>query len=507
MPRGKAVWEHVSDKKSKIIMSPEEAASGAKPEPWTTLDMTQVGLRLISPSLCRISHLTCLYLQQNTIQYIPAEISELRSLTILDLSNNQLQEIPAEMGKLRSLRELLLFNNKLRSLPFEIGALFQLYTLGLHGNPLDQPLLTYSGDGTEQVMMYLLDNCPITEAPPDRLWVRPQKADQKRVQEGQAKFSVFCYNVLCDKYATRQLYAYCPSWALDWDYRKQQILKEITSHSSDVILLQEVETREFFGYFRPELHQQGYDGIFKAKSRARNMSESDSQSVDGCAIFYKNSKFEMKQEYLLEFERLATQLGHGAPDILNRVMPKDNIAVGVVLEMLPDRQQVFVTNAHLTWDPIFKDVKVIQSIMLLHEVQKKIDEFKKPTGPPPTIIIGGDFNSTPDSGVYEFMERGRIPESHPDLAGRDYKKFAEHVGLKHSMNLRSCYSREMPYTNYTHDFTGTIDYVFYSQDTVTPTTVLGPANPETMATFDGCPNPHFASDHFSIAAQMSLTPK
>jgi hypothetical protein len=62
------------------------------------------------------------------------------------------------------------------------------------------------------------------------------------------------------------------------------------------------------------------------------------------------------------------------------VMPKDNIAVGVVLEMLPDRQQVFVTNAHLTWDPIFKDVKVIQSVMLLHEVQKKITEFKKPGG-------------------------------------------------------------------------------------------------------------------------------
>jgi hypothetical protein len=92
------------------------------------------------------------------------------------------------VGKLRSLKELLLFNNKLRSLPFEIGALFQLYTLGLHGNPLDQPLLTYSGDGTEQVMMYLLDNCPITEAPPDREWVTPLKADQKRVKEGQGKF-------------------------------------------------------------------------------------------------------------------------------------------------------------------------------------------------------------------------------------------------------------------------------------------------------------------------------
>lgn len=30
-----------------------------------------------------------------------------------------------------------------------------------------------------------------------------------------------CYNVLCDKYATRQMYGYCPSWALSWDYRKK----------------------------------------------------------------------------------------------------------------------------------------------------------------------------------------------------------------------------------------------------------------------------------------------
>lgn len=30
-----------------------------------------------------------------------------------------------------------------------------------------------------------------------------------------------CYNVLCDKYATRQMYGYCPSWALSWEYRKK----------------------------------------------------------------------------------------------------------------------------------------------------------------------------------------------------------------------------------------------------------------------------------------------
>lgn len=47
-----------------------------------------------------------------------------------------------------------------------------------------------------------------------------------------------CYNVLCDKYATRQLYGYCPSWALNWEYRKKGIMEEITSCDADIISLQ-----------------------------------------------------------------------------------------------------------------------------------------------------------------------------------------------------------------------------------------------------------------------------
>lgn len=47
-----------------------------------------------------------------------------------------------------------------------------------------------------------------------------------------------CYNVLCDKYATRQLYGYCPSWALNWEYRKKGIMEDITNCDADIISLQ-----------------------------------------------------------------------------------------------------------------------------------------------------------------------------------------------------------------------------------------------------------------------------
>ena len=47
-----------------------------------------------------------------------------------------------------------------------------------------------------------------------------------------------CYNVLCDMYCTRQLYAYCPSWALSWQYRKKTIIEEIRQYSPDILTLQ-----------------------------------------------------------------------------------------------------------------------------------------------------------------------------------------------------------------------------------------------------------------------------
>lgn len=47
-----------------------------------------------------------------------------------------------------------------------------------------------------------------------------------------------CYNVLCEKYATTQMYGYCPSWALSWEYRKKVILGEIRHYTADIITLQ-----------------------------------------------------------------------------------------------------------------------------------------------------------------------------------------------------------------------------------------------------------------------------
>jgi len=53
-------------------------------------------------------------------------------------------------------------------------------------------------------------------------------------------FTVLSYNILSEAYASSDLYNYCPSWALSWPYRRQNLLREIVGYRADIICLQEV---------------------------------------------------------------------------------------------------------------------------------------------------------------------------------------------------------------------------------------------------------------------------
>lgn len=54
-------------------------------------------------------------------------------------------------------------------------------------------------------------------------------------------FTILSYNILSDAYATSESYGYCPSWALSWPYRRQNLLREIVGYHADILCLQEVD--------------------------------------------------------------------------------------------------------------------------------------------------------------------------------------------------------------------------------------------------------------------------
>ena len=74
--------------------------------------------------------------------------------------------------------------------------------------------------------------------------------------------------------------------------------------------------------------------------------------------------------------------------------------------------------------------------------------------------------------------------------------------------MASAYNQElMPFTNYTFDFKGIIDYIFYPKLTMKPLGILGPISDEWVkeGKIIGCPHPHIPSDHFSLLVEMGLT--
>ncbi|KAG9050742.1 Glucose-repressible alcohol dehydrogenase transcriptional effector [Tulasnella sp. UAMH 9824] len=563
---------------SSPTIAPRPTSSRPKEEStWTTLDMGGMRLKNLSPSLFKLTYLTTLYINHNNLTSIPPAIAQLRNLIHLDLSSNQISSLPSELGMLTSLRELLLFDNMLETLPAQLGTLHQLVMIGLEGNPIHQDYRkTLQEHGTQALIASLRDSCPVPPPPPERLWKHVQPRYPPDLEPTSETFTLLCYNILCERYATSTMYGYTPSWALAWDYRKELILTEVANYEADFLCLQEVDAAQYEEYFMRLLEPQGYDGIFSPKSRARTMSESQRRHVDGCAIFFKKDKYALVERQTIEFNsathhrREDSRFSGISEDMYNRVFTKDNIAIIALMENRATGSRLIVVNVHVHWDPEFRDVKLIQVAIMMEELEKigkrfaalsprLLDGQHGPTGaangrangtngtngvngnhsasstPEPTepaqplrkapsyedgsripTIICGDFNSIPQSGVYEFLVNGTLPPNHEDFMTHKYGKYTDELsdkgGLRHHLSLKSAYNtalgNELPITNYTPSFKGVIDYIWFTNLSLGVEAVLGEVDQAYLDKVVGFPNAHFPSDHVCIISEFRvLKPK
>lgn len=263
---------------------------------WTTLDFSGVGISNLNPEVWRFAFLTCVYLNNNRLTVLPKELGLLKGLTRLDVSGNQITSIPPQLGMLTNLKEFLLFDNDIQVIPNELGTLYQLELLGLEGNPLMEP---YKGifirEGTQALISYLLENKPLGRGPIERDWKQIQEPPTTNSESN--LFSILCYNILCEPYATHYMYGYTPKYALAWDYRKRLILDELLDYNPDIACLQEVNTESFHDFISGDLGtigengKGGYTGVFFPKTRAVHMGGDEVQKVDGCAILFKADKY------------------------------------------------------------------------------------------------------------------------------------------------------------------------------------------------------------------------
>lgn len=380
-------------------------------------------------------------------------------------------------------------------------------------------------------------NSPAPPPPPDRDWI---VLDEKNANQ---RFTIFTYNTLCDNYATPQQYPYTPSRALSWEYRRDLLLNEIRNGDADIVALQEVNFQTYNSFFRENLAYNDYKSIFFQKTRAQGMPEEEARMVDGCALFYKSSKYILIEKHVIHFGQTAVRRpdSKGQDDVYNRLWQKDNIAVVAFLENRLSGDRLIVVNPHIFWNPAFKDVKLIQVAIMMQEVTELANKFAKippltdktafrfsqaedgaenrtPAEPAPSVeythgsqiplIVCGDFNSTPDSAVHDLMAGGRLLEEHPDLENRLYGNLSR-SGMTHPFNLRSAYATigELDFTNYTAEYVGVVDYIWHSSLALQVTGLLGGVDRDYIKRVPGFPNYHFPSDHINLMAEFAFKRK
>ncbi|CAI0402440.1 unnamed protein product [Linum tenue] len=347
-------------------------------------------------------------------------------------------------------------------------------------------------------------------------------------------FTVLSYNILADAYATSESYAYCPSWALSWAYRRQNLLREIVGYRADIVCLQEVQNDHFEEFFAPELDKHGYQALYKRKTN--EVYTGNPNTIDGCATFFRRDRFSHVKKYEVEFNKAAQSLTEALvpsaqrKTALNRLV-KDNVALIVVLEAkfsnqgadTPGKRQLLcVANTHVNVHQDLKDVKLWQVLTLLKGLEKIAASADIP------MLVCGDFNSLPGSAPHALLAGGKVEPTHPDIVVDPLGILRPHSKLAHQLLLVSAYSsfvrgvglgvdqqrrkmdpliNEPLFTNCTRDFIGTLDYIFYTADSLTVESLLELLDEESLRKDTALPSPEWSSDHIALLAEFRCKPR
>ncbi|KAL5052579.1 hypothetical protein RYX36_033261, partial [Vicia faba] len=252
----------------------------------------------------------------------------------------------------------------------------------------------------------------------------------------------------------------------------------------------------------------GYAGSYKRRT---------GDTSDGCAMFWKADKFRLLDGESIQYKDIGL---------------RDNVAQLLVFEMRgSNSRRLLVGNIHVLYNPNRGEVKLGQIRLLASKAQI----LSKKWGNAP-VILAGDFNSTPQSGIYKFLSSSELniklydrkelsgqkrcrPAQVLDREKETVVQFISQDGLLncwtdeeiktatgdpechlavHPLKLNSSYATvngspstrgfngEPLATSYHAKFIGTVDYLWYS-DGIVPTRVLDTVSIRDLRRAGGLP--------------------
>ncbi|CAL1533474.1 unnamed protein product [Lymnaea stagnalis] len=321
-------------------------------------------------------------------------------------------------------------------------------------------------------------------------------------------FRVLTYNILAQIYADtdlarQELFNYCPSHALDMDYRKHLLLKEIIGYQADLLCLQEVDASIFSNQLTPAFRSLGYICLFRPKA---------GQVSEGCANFVREDKFHVVNEMDISLsEYLSTD--QSCADIwmeVCKVQPlKEKIEqrssvlqVTVVESSEISGKYVCLANTHLYFHPTACNIRLIHTAVALRYLQS-IREAYLIEGKEISLVFCGDFNSAPHLGVFQLMTAQMIPTDHADWISAGKEEAFTSLELYQPINMESACGRPA-YTNFTQGFQETLDYIFIDSDKLEVTSVVPMPSEEEVRAHVALPSIVFPSDHIAQICDLKF---
>ncbi|XP_019234873.1 PREDICTED: carbon catabolite repressor protein 4 homolog 4 isoform X2 [Nicotiana attenuata] len=333
------------------------------------------------------------------------------------------------------------------------------------------------------------------------------------------KFSFVSYNILAQAYVKSALFPHSPAPSLKWKARSQAILTVLKSLGTDFLCLQELD--EYDSFYKRNIESFGYSSIYVQRS---------GQKRDGCGIFYKQDCAELVIEEKIDYNDLVPSIQYDtastdkeanlpadgnkkleSKDLSSKNsqadrgdlndprirLKRDCVGIMAAFRLKDPCQLIIVANTHIYWDPELADVKLAQARYLLSRLaQFKLlvsDKFDCS----PSVVVAGDFNSTPGDQVYQCLISGSslvgtLPESSDDMPIPLCSVYASTKGEPH-------------FTNCTPGFTGTLDYILFSPSgDIKPVSYLELPEPEASDVQGGLPNYYHPSDHLPIGAEFEI---
>lgn len=371
-----------------------------------------------------------------------------------------------------------------------------------------------------------ISKSPVTAGPGFNAFELKQKFTENRLPATGRGFRIVSYNLLADFYADsdfsrKELFPYCPPYALEIGYRKLLFIDEIISYNADLCCMQEVDETIFDWDLKMALEAEGFNGTMQHKGDTR----------EGLATFYHRDKFDLVEKYGFSlghqiekapyFQALYEQIKNNEK-LCERILSLSTALQVTVLKFKALDKYLVVANTHLYFHPDADHIRLLQIGFFMSYVEhifKKTKVDLNLTDEQISIVFCGDFNSVPECGIYKLMTERVVPDDFIDFKSSKYellhsKQFVlkidfivdeeqavTGVTLQQPFNIASAYGAPQ-YTNFTVGFSACLDYIFYHTDLLKVSQLAPLPTEEELKQFTALPSIVFPSDHISLVADL-----